>query len=70
MNAERAIELLSGGVRMPDAPHSAAELDEACRLAARRFGTRCRPHRPPHRSSRSSQPVCPPAVPAGARARH
>lgn len=33
MNAERAIELLSGGARMPDAPHSAAELDEACRMA-------------------------------------
>ena len=33
MTTERAIELLSGGGRMPDAPHSAAELDEACQLA-------------------------------------
>ena len=33
MNAERAIELLSGGTHMPAVPHSADELDEACRIA-------------------------------------
>ena len=33
MTAERAIELLSSGVRMPRAQHSATELDEACRMA-------------------------------------
>lgn len=33
MTAERAIELLSGGTKMPRAPHSAAELDEACQMA-------------------------------------
>ncbi len=33
MTAERAIELLSGGTRIPAVPHSADELDEACRIA-------------------------------------
>ena len=33
MTAERAIELLSGGTHMPAVPHSADELDEACRIA-------------------------------------
>lgn len=33
MTAERAIALLSDGVRMPPAPHSAEELNEACRMA-------------------------------------
>lgn len=33
MTAERAIELLSSGAKMPRAQHSAAELDEACRMA-------------------------------------
>lgn len=33
MNAERTIELLSGGTHMPAVPHSADELDEACRIA-------------------------------------
>lgn len=33
MNAERAIELLCTGTRMPAVPHTAAEMDEACRMA-------------------------------------
>lgn len=33
MTAERAIELLSGGTRVPAVPYSADELDEACRMA-------------------------------------
>lgn len=33
MTAERAIELLSSGAKMPRAQHSATELDEACRMA-------------------------------------
>lgn len=33
MTAERAIELLSGGTHVPAVPHSADELDEACRIA-------------------------------------
>lgn len=33
MTAERAIALLSDGVRMSATPHSAEELDEACRVA-------------------------------------
>ena len=33
MTAERAIELLSSGATMPVTPHSAEELNEACRMA-------------------------------------
>lgn len=33
MTAERAIELLSSGTQMPRSPHSADEVDEACRMA-------------------------------------
>lgn len=33
MTAERAIELLSSGAKMPASPHSAEELNEACQVA-------------------------------------
>lgn len=33
MTTERAIELLSSGITMPAIPHSAEELNEACRMA-------------------------------------
>lgn len=33
MTAERAIELLSSGTRMPDVAHTVDEMDEACRMA-------------------------------------